>query len=392
MSHDERSLEALDALFAEIKPTAKPRPAASPEERRLVLGLEDIEAFYLREGRLPQNVEGADIFERMYAVRLQALREHTMREAWLDPADTHALLSMVEEEVDDSPSLEDLDRLFEDLDSGELQQLRFVRSSQERREPDEVAQRDPCADFERFEAIFTHVQKELKLGLRETLPFAGDTKVKQGDFFILGGQLIYVAEKEEEWQQDYGKMDARLRVIYANRTESNLLMRSLIRALERDVRGRRVSVPDSGPLFSSEWEQGDQSSGRIYVLRSKSMHPYVQEHRAYIHKIGVTGSKIETRIANARHDATYLLADVEVVRTYELANVQRHKLESLLHRFFASAQLDLEIEDRFGNKVRPREWFLLPLSAIEEAIDRIMDGSLSDYRYEPKKAGLVRVG
>jgi hypothetical protein len=180
-----------------------------------------------------------------------------------------------------------------------------------------------------------------------------------------------------------------LRVIYANGTESNLLRRSLERALYKDETGRRLTDPDMGPLFGDAPETDDIASGTIYVLRSLSNHPFVAEHRELIHKIGVTGGKVETRIAGANKDATYLLADVEVVATYKLHNLNRTKLENIFHRIFGAAQLDLTIEDRFGNPVKPREWFLVPLHVIDEAVRRIQDGSITDVVYETKTAQLV---
>jgi hypothetical protein len=136
-------------------------------------------------------------------------------------------------------------------------------------------------------------------------------------------------------------------------------------------------------------EDDDIASGTIYVLRSLSSHPFVAEHRELIHKIGVTGGRVETRIADAARDATYLLADVEIVATYKLADINRTKLEGLFHRIFLPAQLDLTIPDRFGHPVRPREWFLVPLHVIDEAVQRIRDGSITDLTYDPKTARLV---
>ena len=127
-----------------------------------------------------------------------------------------------------------------------------------------------------------------------------------------------------------------------------------------------------------------------YVLRSLSSDPFVVAHRELIHKIGVTGGKVETRIANAAQDATYLLADVEVVATYKLAAINRTKLEGIFHRIFAPAQLDLTILDRFGQPVRPREWFLVPLHVIDEAVRAIEDGSITNLVYDPKRAQLVQ--
>ena len=210
----------------------------------------------------------------------------------------------------------------------------------------------------------------------------------KGDFFILGGQIVYVAEVGDTIKAPNGETDARLRVIYSNGTESNLLRRSLQRALYKDEAGRRLEIP-SPTLFTDEWDEDDIATGTIYVLRSLSNHPYVAAHRELIHKIGVTGGKVETRIANAANDATYLLAEVEVVASYVLSQVNRTKLENLFHRLFSPAQLSLTIEDRFGHPVRPREWFLVPLPVIDEAVDRILNGTITEVVYNPKTARLV---
>lgn len=131
-------------------------------------------------------------------------------------------------------------------------------------------------------------------------------------------------------------------------------------------------------------------TGTIYVLRSHSNHPYFEQHRDLIHKIGVTGGDVTARISNARADPTFLFADVEVVATYKLININRAKLEALLHRFFAAARLDVEIPDRFGRAVKPREWFLVPLHVIDEVVARIKDRSVMDYAYIPAAAALVK--
>ena len=169
-----------------------------------------------------------------------------------------------------------------------------------------------------------------------------------------------------------------------------MLMRSLQRALQRDPAGRRIIDTAAGPLFADEAEDGDEASGTIYVLRSKSNHPTVVAHRDLLHKIGVTGGSIERRISNARLDPTFLMADVEIIATYTLFNINRSRLENLIHRIFDRARLDIEINDRFGNPVVPREWFLVPLFAVNEAVKRIKDGSITSYVYDPKTASLTR--
>ena len=194
----------------------------------------------------------------------------------------------------------------------------------------------------------------------------------------------------EEFTTKYGRKDSRLRVIYDNGTENDVLQRSLQRALHRDPAARFVTSLEIGPLFAEESADDDLTSGIIYVLRSKSDNSVVAANRNVLHKIGVTGGRIDARLVNASVDPTFLLADVEVVATYELYNLNRVKLENLIHRVFGPAQLDIEIKDRFGNPVKPREWFLVPLFVINEAVERIKDGSITDYVYDPKAARLVK--
>jgi hypothetical protein len=181
-------------------------------------------------------------------------------------------------------------------------------------------------------------------------------------------------------------------VIFDNGTESNMLMRSLQRALHKDEAGRRITDPVAGPLFSNQLGEDDQAAGTIYVLRSQSENPAVAANRDLIHKIGVTNVPVEQRIAGARLQPTFLMADVEVVATYELYNINRVKLENLIHRVFDPARLDIEIKDRFGHPVVPREWFLVPLFVIDEAVEKIKNGTISSFRYDPKSASLVDAG
>ena len=195
---------------------------------------------------------------------------------------------------------------------------------------------------------------------------------------------------DEPFSNEHGKVDARLRVIFDNGTESNLLMRSLQKALQQDPAGRRIIEPSAGPLFADQNEEGDEASGIVYVLRSKSDHPAVAANRDVLHKIGVTGGDVARRIANARLDPTFLMADVEIVATYELYNINRTRLENLIHRIFGPARLDIEIKDRFGQPILPREWFLVPLFAVNEAIESIREGTITGCIYDPKTARLTQ--
>lgn len=384
--------ELLEALGIDVEPVST--ASHTPREERIIAGFEDILRFVETHGRAPQHGEGNDIFERLYAVRLDRLRKLPAARALLAALDTHGLLG--EPAVPPADDLDD-DALLAALgtdaqpDANDITTLKHVRSHQERQVAEEVANRTPCKDFDQFQPLFERAERELQSGVRQSARFGQDADINTGDFFILGGQMVYVAAKGEPTTTPNGRPDARLRVIYSNGTESDLLLRSLQRALYKDDSGRRLTGADEGPLFSGVMEDGDVESGTIYVLRSLSDEPYVAEHRELIHKIGVTGGTVETRIANAEHDATYLLAGVEIVATYKLSGINRVKLENLLHRIFAPAQLDLTIKDRFGHPVKPREWFLVPLPVIDEAVRRIRDGTITGAIYDVN-AARIRIG
>jgi hypothetical protein len=392
-----RFTEEDDALLEElgIEVETQNQGSRTPREERIIAGFEEIQRFVEVHGRAPQHGEGRDIFERLYAVRLDRLRELDDCRALLEPLDRQGLLAGAEPASVSAPDQLNDDELLAQLgveaaEPPDITELRHVRSAAEKRAAEEIANRQKCEDFDCFKPLFEQVQKELSTGLRQTRRFERKSEIAPGRFYILGGQKAYVAATEEPFTNEHGNVDARLRVIFDNGTESNLLMRSLQKALQQDPAGRRIIEPSGGPLFTDQNEEGDEASGIVYVLRSKSDHPIVTAHRDVLHKIGVTAGDVARRIANARLDPTFLMADVEIVATYELYNINRSKLENLIHRIFGPARLDIEINDRFGQPIVPREWFLVPLFAVDEAIERIKEGKITGCIYDPKTARLTQ--
>lgn len=384
-----------DALLAElgVEPEIKRSGGRTAREERIIAGFEEVQRFVDEKGHAPRHSEDGDIFERLYAVRLDRLREQAECRELCLPLDRQGLLqgsldhlTAPDEDLDDDALLAELGI---EAEAPAITELRHVRSNAERKAADEVANREVCADFEVFKPLFEQVQRELDTGMRETRPFELKAEIDKGRFFIVGGQKAYVAEKGEVTLTDQGRTDARLRVIFDNGTESNMLMRSLQRALNKDEAGRRITDPVAGPLFSGQVEEDDQASGTIYILRSKSDHPMVAANRELVHKIGVTSNDVNQRIKGARLQTTYLMADVELLATYKLYNISRSKLEALIHRIFGSVRLDIQIQDRFGRPVVPEEWFMVPFFVIDEAVEKIKDGTITNYVYDPRKAALV---
>lgn len=395
---DLSDIELLSELGVDTAPEVK--RALTPRQERVIAGFEDIQRFVAEHGRVPQHGDDRDIFERLYAVRLDQLRKQPECREILADLDTDGLLDASPMTQDAPTDLAD-DALLKELGieadpDSDISQLRHVTSRAEKRAAEEIANREKCEDFEAFKALFDQVQKDFKDGVRQTKALGQSevtlAEIQPGNFFIVGGQLAFIAGSTEGFVTQYERNDRRVRVIYDNATEASLLSRSFQKALYRDESARRVTEQSAGPLFGNTAEPDDLESGTIYVLRSKSAHPYVEEHRQLIHKVGVTGQPVASRIANARNDPTFLLADVDVVAEYRLFNINRTKLEGLIHRALGPARLDLSAGDRFGKTVQPREWFLVPLSAIDELVAKISDGSVTDFHYDPEQARFVPDG
>lgn len=397
-----------DDILAELGVDLAPKEvrARTAQEERIIAGFEDIVKFHDEHGRPPQHGEGRDIFERLYAVRLDRLRALPECRGLLADSDSYGLLDSANtsaaaavDQLDDSALLAELG--IDATAADDVTQLRHVRSNSERKAAEDIADAKRCEDFATFKPLFAQAQADLDSGIRTTRPFVRDlgmskAEIQPGEFFILGGQTAYVAEVGELLKAPNGETDARLRVIYSNGTESDLLLRSLQRALYKDEGGRRISEPVAGPLFEpsaivAPVEPDLLATGTLYVLRSRSTHPTIAAHRELIHKIGITGGSVEARIAGAADDATYLLAGVDVVATYKLYEVDRPRLEALIHRVLNGVRFEVELPDRFGKLVRPREWFLVPLNIIDEIVKRIEDGSSAGMTYDRGAVALIPI-
>ena len=418
-----------DFGLLEIKPQKSARTAA---EDRAILGLEEINRFVEQYGRPPTTNRGAGSQEKQLARRLNALRSNSdIRESLL-PHDRHSVLSgglgktgrtsleavLNDPELDISgqadnrsgchspgmakpttpfihhqePEPKTLDDVLDDdeLDAGgDVYELRHVTSAAERDQPEYVARQKPCDDFDEFKPLFEAASKDMENGRRKTREFKKGSEIQAGHMFIVRGLMAYVAERKGDFYDKKRNPNARLRVIFSNKTESDMLLRSFSSALYNDPNGRRIAEAFDGPVFGGEPEEEDVGTGTVYVLRSLSEDPEIKQHRPYLHKIGVTSGDVEKRLSKAEHDPTFLMAPVEIVATYTLFNVKRSRLEHLLHTFFDSARAEIEIKDRFGQSVMPREWFFVPLNAVREAVQRLEDGTLVSSCYDPSQGRII---
>ena len=403
-----RQFRSLDDILSDpdaeqILETPK-KPSVPSQHQRLVSGFQEIESFVADNSRLP--TQSGDDSERRLARRLAAILKDPHRLAVLRDFDELGILASCEaneeatsdEAEDKAPSadheqvrsLDDILALGDELlesPEPDIFNAEHVDFS-DRDMPDEIAQRTRCDDFWRFEPLFDDVRRQLREGLAEKVRFQRESQIDEGDFFILDGVMCLVDEVGED-SGEGGRYNPRLRVIFDNGTESNLLHRSLSRALYKDKLGRRILL-DRETVFdrSQGISHRAKRSGWIYVLRSKSSDPALAG-RGDVLKIGYTEGEVAKRIAGAENDSTYLEAPVEVAATFECYDLDPHKFERLIHGFLAERRLNVTLTGRDGQRYSPQEWFEVPLKTAKAVIERVVDGSIVNYRLNPITGDLV---
>lgn len=362
----------------------EPKPSAPITEKdRLVASFLEINQFVTEQGREP--TPSKDIHEHQLFARLAGIRENKSKVQALRELDEHRLLL---KEVKEIKSLDDIyeddDLNILDSDAEGIFKLNHVPPS--KTVPDYIASRKPCNDFEEFEDKFVRCHADLVAGRRKLLPFKQEQSIDQGQFFVLNGILLYVTAVGER-QVARGHTNARLRCIFENGTESDLLLRSLARALYDD--GRRVSEYEdyTSPRVAAIASE-DKESGYIYVLKSLSIKPEIQSIEN-LYKIGYSTIPVEERIKNAAKEPTYLMAPVSTIAIYKCYNLNPQKFEQLLHTFFGSACLNVDVFDGEGRRHMPREWFIAPLPIVEQAIQYLISGEIIHYRYDPHQLLIV---
>ncbi|MEI6865977.1 GIY-YIG nuclease family protein [Flavicella sp.] len=363
------------------------------DEDRLVDSFEEINTFFDKNNREPNK---SSMSEYGLMAKLKNFREKESQKKTLKPFDRHNLLGFVEMEKptidailneDDDLGLLDLDN---DLD---IFKFKHTPKPEDRAESDFVARRKAMKekDFAKYETMFQKVHKEIKEGKRKVLPFKNIEKnLHIGDYYLMDGILLYLESanlKQEEWEQKSGnrmRIEGRTRTIFENGTYSNMLYRSLGKQIQK-----------SGKLITNTYEKLEQElfvntglvkeedlqTGWVYVLKSKSTNSKISNIKD-LYKIGFASTSVDDRIKNAKNEATYLFADVKKVATYKVYNRNADKLESLLHRFFAKACLDIDLFNEKGQRLNPREWFVVPFGVIEEVIELILNENIVNYKYD----------
>lgn len=363
----------------------------TPVEQKLIDSFIEINEFYEDSGREPSLTGSID--ELMLASRLQAMRNAPDKVKVLLPFDFYNLLKCEQSKsvtVEDIIGEDPLSLLTLDEPEDSIFSLRYVKKN-DRIRPDYISRRNVCHNFENYEAMFAAVHSELKSGIRKLTVFK-EQDLAEGKFFVLRGVLLYLEKsnaKEQEMQYGSGtrvRSDGRTRCIFDNGTESDMLYRSLYKALLKD--GFGVSERIEQGEVTTEVSDEDIQNGYIYVLSSLSSNPQIRSKKN-LYKVGCCSGDVTERIKNAANEPTYLMSEVKVELAVRCFNLNVRALESTIHQFFGKVNVNFEVFDRDGNKHYPREWFIAPLEIIQEAIKLIVNNKIDKYMYDPELQVLV---
>jgi hypothetical protein len=372
-----------------------PKQARRDEDWRLIEQFHEITQFYEDNQRLP-NADGEDINEFTLASRLSGIKSDPKKVKILQQYDLYNLLKCEETK---SVSLEELltedplGLLSSDEEGDSIFNMSHVKPT-DRLRPDYIARRKVCKDFDMYEDAFKKIHDDLESGRRKLVEFKEDDLV-EGRFFVLRGVVVFLEVNSSTYRdfnyQDrvYRRKDGRTRCIFDNGTESTMLFRSLVKAMRID--GFSISDIQTNDDGTPKIEPDDVQNGYIYVLRSLSRTAKIRQMR-HLYKIGYCSGDVTNRIKNTVNEPTYLMSDVEVVLTARCYNLDVSCLESNIHRFFGGCNILFEIRDDQGALHYPREWFVVPLSVIEDAIRLIIKKEIEHYRYDPSLKMIIKTG
>ena len=366
------------------------------DDDRLVASFNDIVTFYQKMNREPQ--QGGGIQEHTLYSRLKAIRENPEKSVKLKEHDKHGLLKYQQKEFNSLNDIfnDDSLGLLGDPDSEGLFQLKHVPTQDERASADFVAKRRPCKNFAQYESKFKQVQKDLSESKRRLIEFREEL-LNPGDFYVHNGILLlleHVDFEEDVLPYKSGsrlRKDGRTRIIFENGTESNMLYRSLYKSLLANGKAVSENSEKVNERFQEKFgaiTDEDKEAGFIYILKSKSEKPEIAEIKN-LYKIGYSKIPVEDRIKSASIEPTYLMADVRIVTAFKCYNMNPQKLELLLHKFFGSACLNVDVFDLKGQRHTPREWFIAPLYVIEQAIHLTISGEIIDFAYDSKRTLII---
>ncbi len=395
-----QSLEAILSgrdelgLLADVEPI---KVKATQQEDSTIVKFKEIITFYQTHGREPKEQTQQ---ERKLAVRLKAYRERLDLRTIVLSYDTVGLLEKEATPTAPSKELQTIEDIFnndnldllDDIDTS-IFNLNNRATLKEKDLPDEIATRKPCKDFYLFKKTFQKLQQMVQSKSVLIKRLSSKSEVFVGQAFILRGQLCYVDCILDKNAGGDKKYNPRLRVIFSNETETDLLMLSLASAMYKDPHSKRI---DYSPNLWSKPEMHispqTDPTGFIYILGTESTALALAQFKrcGKLVKIGYSAQKVQERIKNAETERTYLEAPVKLLAEITCYNLNPQKFENLIHAFLYEQRLNITLIAHDGTSYHPEEWFAVDAETAVSVCRKIVEGTITQYRMD-NVSGKIRL-
>jgi len=388
MEYSEKIAELAKSPYAALFKT-KPKQQKMSADDRLLESFQDIVTFYHNHGHIPR-IDSSDMKEKLLAGRLMGMRKDKNKKAVLAEFDADGIL---DDDIEAPKDINDLEKNFGNLfpgasslfDVSKLPNNGRIKRTVENEY--EATRRESCPDFDaKYKNDFLRIRMNLESGALKTVKFVDVDQLHPEGYYVYKGELCYVVSFDEKERKAGGYSQQRITVVFENKTMSHMYRRSLAQRLYEDS---GFAVVDKDAPEQQRLE--NKVTGHIYILKSKSVDERIRTIKD-LYKIGmVENESVDSRIANAKNEPTYLMADVEVVNTYRVEGFDTQKLEDMIHKFFGDMQLEIEIIGNDGRTYRPREWYCVPYNVIDQAIQMISTGEIVNYKFDKDKMSLVKI-
>lgn len=416
-------LSFLDAILSADKYgwISKPKKKSKAVKSKELDSFLEINEFYRDNQREPS--ESGDMFEFKLSIKLEKIRKNKACRDYFKEYDEFGLLgekSTSAPEAIQKELLKEEFETFEDiLNSQLLEQLSpsdSVSTSifdiknvtnpeliRERKKAGQVGQTIPCLNFDVFDSLFKDVHKGLTSSSKSLGAIAESElsafEFQEGNFYLLNGMLLFIDHMSEIFRGS-DRDDRRLLIVFENGTQSTMLLSSLTKRIREDAGAKRILNTDGSVFNAKRVKSAEESDPRMqiysqlkstgYIYIAKTNKPDLKNKYKHLYKIGLTKRDVSARFKEAAKDPAFLMYTAEQVKVIPLKGLNLNSVESSLHALFGQVRLDIDVVGNDGKAYKAKEWFNVPLQAIDNAVTLIQDLTIHLYRYDRDSQKLVK--
>jgi len=305
------------------------------------------------------------------------------------------------EAVSELPVINSLDDIFNSDDLGIFDNIHSeilvndhqsnTRASYDQYNDEDIASRFECKDFYKFETTFERISKAIQTGAFTKTNFSSVKAINIGSVFVLNGMLCYVANIYKAEARKNARSQERLRLIFSNGTESNMLTYSLATAQYKYENSYQLLITDPDWMddaLAKNFGDDRQLTGVIYVAKLTET-PNTLAHYKHLHKVGFSTLTGEARTKHSVRDTAFLQQPVDIIAEWQVYDANARSVEGVLHAFFYDQRVKVSLKAANDNLYKATEWFNVPLDEIEKAINLVIAGDIKNYRMDSAAGKVV---